>query len=86
MERATNANTGDVFQLVNGGAGDSTLARWPYLRGLLVYADEIRHWGIVAMAIETVSAGGVRYVPLRLQWDEIEYVGTPKVIPEGVGR
>lgn len=83
MERATNANIGDVFQLVHGEAGDSTLARWPCLKGLLVYADEIRHWGIVAMYISHPAKG---YIPLRLQWDEIEYVGTPKIIPEGVGR
>jgi hypothetical protein len=70
---------GDVFQITACSFNDN----WD---GCLVLAREVKRWGIVGEinylghSDETASAVQLS-IPLRLNWDEIEYVGTAPLIP-----
>jgi hypothetical protein len=67
-----NYQEGDVFQVVKG----------EQYGGMLVYLHQNRGWGIIAMLPVKQPGLDVGFAVLRLTWEEIEYVGSPTMVPE----
>ena len=66
-----NYQTGDVFQVV----------RKQY-EGALVYLVALHEGGIVAVVANHGRGGSVWFKRLRLAWNDVEFIGTPKFVPE----
>jgi hypothetical protein len=49
---------------------------------VLVTAREIHHWGIQAIASAPTALDCCAQFPVRLSWDEIDFIGRPKAMEE----